>query len=76
MAKYYSEYWLIQFKDKGRIITYLPDYPNFCNEGLNIYAVFRVKLKDTRTWFQKTFLGWKWRKYWDKHLVASQQHSV
>lgn len=63
---------LIQFEEKGKIFTYMPDFPAMWYQGMNISAVFNVRLKDNRTWFQKTFLQWKWNKYWNKHLIGSQ----
>jgi hypothetical protein len=63
---------LIQFKDKGRIITYLPEYSDYT--GLGVYAIFKVKIKDKRTRLQKIFLNWKYKKYWNRHVVGSQIH--
>jgi hypothetical protein len=72
----YKEYELIQFTERGKIYTYLPDYPISQYPGMDISCIFKVKLKDNRTWFQKTFLNWRWLRYWPKHLISSQINKV
>lgn len=64
---YYKGFHLIQWIERGRIYTYLPEYPDF-----PCIAIFRVKLKDNRTRMQKLFLKRRARKYWSRHLIASQ----
>lgn len=73
LNKLWNRYNLIQFVEKGRTITYLSDLPVAEYEGCcDVYAVFRVKLKDDRNWFEKLLTNWFWNKYWNGHLVASQ----
>lgn len=74
MRKKYNEFRLIQFTEKGKLITYMPEYPRSWDKGMYIHASFNVKLKDNRNWFQRTFLNRKWNKYWGNNLIASQVH--
>lgn len=68
------EFELIQFKENDKIITYMPDFPRSWYNGMDISVIFKVKMKDNRSWFQRNFLNFKWKRYWSKHLIANQIH--
>lgn len=71
---YLEGFRLIQFKDEGRIITYLPDFPPTWYEGMNISCIFKIKIKPIPK--PKYTPKWIWNKkynyYLYTHLFSSQ----
>lgn len=64
---------LCQWVEKGDTITWATKVFNMVEYLVpESHAVFKIKLKDKRTFIQKCFDFGRYRKYWMTHLIASQ----
>jgi hypothetical protein len=67
---------LDQFAHEGRHITYMTKFFNDYNDGRirSSVAVFRVNIKDKRSWLRKVFDFGHRKKYISQHFIANQVH--